>query len=196
MQGKTHVAVGAAVAISLLHPVSSAEVVAFGIAGAAGGLLPDVDLLKSNGSRDASACVGMLILVCTGCLGIDYVAPFGLGEFLAKSAGQAVYPGLIWLFFILAFGVSRPHREFTHSVLFIACIAGGTFVACPALLKPVFFGMVSHLGLDLLNKRGLCLLWPSKKRFCAAVCTSGGVVDAAFGFAAFFALVIALVLRS
>ncbi len=48
------------------------------------------------------------------------------------------------------------HRGLTHSLLF----------AVPCLLIPSFgLGVLSHILLDLLNKRGVRLLYPSKSCF-------------------------------
>lgn len=196
MQGKTHIAAGAALAVALLRPEGAPELVAFGFTGAIGGLLPDVDLLKNNGSKEMPACAGMLMLATAALLAVDCVAPFGLLEALTASSGRYYLPGIVWLLVLVAIGVSRPHREFTHSGLFCILASIGMVAASPVLAGPFCVGVISHLALDVLNKRGLCLLWPSKRRFCLRFCSSGGVVDAALLVAALCLLCWAALVRS
>ncbi len=179
---------GAAAAVALLNPVSIAETLAFGLAGAVGGLVSDVDLIKSDGSKEASSCAVVVMLTVLGLLAVDTVAPFGLVEYLVANVGHNATFGIMGLMVLVSFGVSRPHREFTHSVLFMALVAICLHVTCPGLTTPVCIGVFSHLAIDVLNKRGLCLAWPFKGRFCLKVCSSGGLVDALIGIAALVGL--------
>lgn len=184
MQGKTHVVVGIAASVLLLRPLDVASFAATAAAGAVGGLLPDVDLLKSNGSKEISTCAGVVFFAIAVLALADRAAPYGLLEFLAPSTGPLCLPGAVWLFVLIAFGVSRPHREFTHSLAFCALIAAGIFVSCPSGAAPAAIGILSHLVLDVLNGRGMTLFWPVKKRFCLGFCSSGGAVDAGLRLAA------------
>lgn len=195
MRGKTHIAAGAAAAVALLDPTGAAEVVALGLVGAAGGLLPDADLLKSNGSKDASACAGLVALGIAGAMFVDRVVPFGLSVLITGSMGPQPYLGIAGILATTAFGVSRPHREFTHSLLFCACSMVAVCAVCPLLAAPLGAGLISHLVLDLLNKRGLCLFWPAKRRICLGLCASGGVIDAVVGMASLRILCCVVLLR-
>ena len=72
----------------------------------------------------------------------------------------------LWLFF-------RPHRRnFTHS------IAGGVVFSLlfivPSFIFMFFVGYMTHLLLDLFNKDGIPLLWPSKKMYSLARFKTGG----------------------
>lgn len=192
VQGKTHVVVGIAASTLLLRPVGVASFAATAVAGAAGGLLPDVDLLKSNGSKEISKCAGAVFLAVAVLVLIDCAAPYGLTGLLAPSEGPLCLPGAVWLLVLIAIGVSRPHREFTHSLAFCALIAAGIFAICPYGAAPVAIGVLSHLAIDALNRRGLTLFWPVKKRFCLSLCSSGGAMDAGLRLAA--ALAVALYL--
>lgn len=190
MQGKTHVVVGIAASVLLLWPVGAASFAATAAAGAIGGLLPDVDLLKSNGSKEISTCAAVVFVATATLALVDRVAPYGLLEFLAPSTGPLYLPGAIGLLVLIAFGVSRPHREFTHSLTFCALVATGIFMSCPSAAAPATIGILSHFALDVLNGRGMALFWPVKKRFCLGFCSSGGAVDAGLRLAAAVAIVL------
>lgn len=190
MQGKTHVVVGIAASVLLLRPTVIASFVATAAAGAVGGLLPDIDLLKSNGSKEISRCAGGVFLAVVALAVIDCAAPYGLMGLLAPVEGPLCLPGAVGLLVLIAIGVSRPHREFTHSLAFCALVTAGIFIICPVLAKPLTLGVLSHLALDILNRRGLTLLWPVKRRYCLGACVSGGAVDAGLRLAAAVAIVL------
>lgn len=188
VQGKTHVVVGIAASTLLLRPVGVASFAATAVAGAVGGLLPDVDLLKSNGSKEISKCAGAVFCAAAALVLIDCAAPYGMAGLLTLSEGPLCLPGAVWLLVLIAIGVSRPHREFTHSLAFCALIAAGIFATCPYAATPVAIGILSHLAIDALNRRGMALFWPVKKRFCLALCSSGRAVDAGLCLVAAFVI--------
>lgn len=177
MRGSTHLAAGAALSVALCPASSPVELLMLGFAGASGGLLPDIDLLRSDGSKAVPKSAGVGILAVLALLAIDRVFPLGVAEYLLGHEGSYCAAGITWILAVCAFGVSRPHREFTHSTAFGVFASLGMLAVCPALAIAMLLGMLSHVALDLLNKRGLCLLWPCKIRFCLHVCSSSGVVD-------------------
>lgn len=70
-----------------------------------------------------------------------------------------------------------PHRSFMHSFL-----AAGMLTACMDVIYPdavPYFavGILSHLALDLLNRRSIKLFWPWKKGYCMGLCSSRGWIN-------------------
>ena len=78
-------------------------------------------------------------------------------------------------------GSKTSHRSFTHSIL-------GLFIYTAILsysfkdniVTPFFFSYLSHIILDLLNKKGISLYYPFKFRFSLKLCESSGKVNQLF----------------
>ncbi|MGE7024028.1 metal-dependent hydrolase [Solibacillus cecembensis] len=71
------------------------------------------------------------------------------------------------------------HRSFTHSLLFLFCIAMlmNTFIPYKAFTIGLLLGMVSHLILDMGTRQGIKLFFPIniKVRFPLTIKTGGKV---------------------
>ena len=85
----------------------------------------------------------------------------------------SVLAGIIF-FIICAFGKEQSHRSFLHSFLGLFAL-----YACVEAVFPVeapYFGVAfsTHIVLDLLNRKGMTLFYPIKKRFCLNLCSSSG----------------------
>lgn len=69
------------------------------------------------------------------------------------------------------------HRTFTHSLLFLACVAllMNAFVPYKAITIGLLLGMVSHLVLDMATRQGVKLFFPIKikVRFPFTIKTGG-----------------------
>lgn len=50
------------------------------------------------------------------------------------------------------------------------------------LLLALFFGICSHLLLDIFNPYGITLFWPERTRVRIPLCESGGICDKIIGF--------------
>jgi inner membrane protein len=118
-------------------------------------------------------------------------APFGcwllaLGNPTVALAGGA---GVLWMTMLPDWDSHLPlitHRGSTHTLLFVALVAGaawtvatasgfGTLPVGPFTLREFAAGIgslavLSHLAADLLNPMGVALFWPlSDRRFTVAV---------------------------
>lgn len=65
-----------------------------------------------------------------------------------------------------------------HSLLIGLVLGGCVYVICAPLAPAFSIGFVSHLILDLLNKTGMCLFWPVKKRIKLNLCASNKATNA------------------
>ena len=178
MTGTTHAVVGAATALTAACLVSgslNAEAGAsIAIAGMAGGVLADIDLKQSKAAqwtrRGIAICVVMLFLV-------------SLAQFMKSGrvtpVGSARMIGGMALFICLAIvGMKAPHREKTHSFVFLCGFSVAVFCITDSLAAAAFaLGYFSHLVIDFPNKKGECLLWPLPKRFCLGLCGANGIVS-------------------
>lgn len=178
MNGSTHAAVGAATALVVacvtVGKLDAAAASNVAIAGMAGGVLADIDLKQSKAAqwtrRGITICVVMLFLV-------------SLAQFMKSgrvtAVGSVRMIGGMALFICLAIaGMKAPHREKTHSFVFLCGFSVAVFCITDSLAATAFaLGYFSHLVIDFPNKKGECLLWPLPKRFCLGLCGANGIVS-------------------
>jgi inner membrane protein len=69
------------------------------------------------------------------------------------------------------------HRGALHSGLVAGLLVLGALVADHPTLLAGSAGWVSHIALDMLNRAGVPLLWPSRRRFWVLPFRTGGIVD-------------------
>ena len=50
-------------------------------------------------------------------------------------------------------------------------------VECMNVIIPYFVSHLSHIVLDLFNRKGVALFYPSKYRLCFGICESNGKVN-------------------
>lgn len=90
------------------------------------------------------------------------------------------------------FSIVFKHRGFTHSLLgsiimtFLLAILFAALninkAAMPILLKSIYIGIISHILLDMLTPTGVCILYPSNKRYSIGGFRIGGFGELILGF--------------
>lgn len=184
MSGETHAVVGAAAAlgVGVVAGVGMPVGFALGAAGIIGGLLPDSDLQNTRGRTVLVG--GALASVCLlGRIVYDWMH----GGVSGSMAG--IVPLAVWCiaYFVLV-QHQHSHRGFAHSLTSVAATAAVLMVSLGTLgvsrevrliAVSLVVGMISHLVLDLFNKKGIQLLYPVKKRVCFGVCRHDGIANSA-----------------
>ncbi len=82
--------------------------------------------------------------------------------------------------------VSFGHRTLFHSPLFVllVCLLGIMFIPQQKVyIAALVVGMLSHLLLDMLNRKGIPLLWPLPKKYHIASVQTGSITDKYIMFA-------------
>ncbi|HLN23094.1 MAG TPA: metal-dependent hydrolase [Patescibacteria group bacterium] len=69
------------------------------------------------------------------------------------------------------------HRGITHSLLAVVAALMAWSTALGWMGPPLALGYLSHLAADALTPQGVPLLWPIKRRFGLALCTTGGAME-------------------
>lgn len=179
MEKKTHVACANMIAIGLVKPNNiSSLLITCGFA-SLGGLLPDVDLKDSTTDRLFDRLMASLITVIAMNFFLKYFLDIDIYEKIKELNIIFNYLISVFIFIIMGYlGSKFSHRSFTHSIL-------GCFVYTLILsygfnnniLIPFLCGYISHIILDLLNKKGVALFYPSKYRFCFNLCESNGKIN-------------------
>ena len=182
MMGKTHFAVGLAVSLAVVSPTALPDCLTAVIGGCVGGVLADCDILD-NDHRLASfsvqfvaAGVTALILTLDGFLNLGMVGAM-MERQKAATAGMIAF-AVLWLL-----GVFSGHRTFTHSLPALLLYTFAVYVIHPPLTLGFAAGYLSHLLLDLLNRKNLPLMYPLKTGFSFKLFYADGIANRLFFFA-------------
>lgn len=163
MLGKTHAAAGVATALLFSNPTGIAGVGLIAAFGCIGALLPDVDSKNSIANKKldsvikvttlASIVVAVLLFIMHGrnmeVASANKINSLALVKVIA-------FISLLCISFI---GSKTPHRSFTHSLEFTALTTLCVYFIYSSAALPFAIGILSHLALDLLNKKKLSLVW-------------------------------------
>ena len=165
MMSKTHLSVGIAAALAVAPATSEGLFYAL-LGGSIGSMICDIDRSSEGTVRDAG--VGWLI-----------TAVVSIAAWMKKSIFSGVgftYRDLVsdpWKLICLAFligmylfAISGAHRGFSHSLLMLVC--SFFFIFFISRRMSLFYGIafLTHIILDVLNKRPVKVLYPMKKGFC------------------------------
>lgn len=180
MLSKTHITLGMASALVLTCPETVPGVIAAIAGGALGGWVPDVDAhnknrLKSKRRVREKAWIKTL---CTAFVGavliLDYAVDGGMCRYAVDHLGPPVWAGLLGFLLLLLVGIRTEHRTFTHSLLGTALFCGAVYFACRPAAVPFLIGYASHVCTDLLNVRGVQLVFPIRWYPSLKICRSDG----------------------
>lgn len=165
MMSKTHLSIGIAASLAVAPPTSEGLRYAL-IGGALGSMICDIDRSSEGTVRDTR--LGWLITA------IVSIAAYMRETFLS-GAGFS-YRDLIsnpWqlvcfalLIGLLIFAINGAHRGFSHSLLMFLCSSFFMFSISRRTCLFYAVAFLTHLLLDVLNKRPVKLLYPMKKGFC------------------------------
>jgi inner membrane protein len=181
MLGKTHFAVGVTVGLAVMKPATIQELILGVAASAVGAVISDIDAGTSESHRDADRimagiciAVGLLVLAETFCHVEIYQ------RLMSHNTSPRMITGVTGLLILCAFGKEQPHRSFMHSLLGLGLLSCCVYLLLPMAAPYFAVAFISHLFLDLLNKKKTRLLWPSKKGFALGFCSSHGLFNGLF----------------
>lgn len=173
MLAVAHFTTGCATAITLCQPKKLTDVITVGLIGGLAGIWPDCDLGNSKISKQANNTMKILLplLMFSALVAHEGINIYDMKRFITFFGG---------IFVFIAFTIisrTRPHREFTHSLI----CAIGLFIAAKFIITEyamaVLVGLLSHIVLDILNTKGVIVFFPFKKGFKLGLCKSNGIVN-------------------
>ena len=177
MLGKTHLALGVAAAAAIMTPATLPECLAAVLGGAVGGVICDIDNLRNEGRND-SVMIQLTASVAATCiLAADSFLNTGLCAAALGQDRQRLRLGAAAYVVLWIIGFFSNHRGFTHSLAAGAMFAQAVHLVCPPLALPFAAAYLSHIAADLLNKKGLRLLWPLKGGVRLGWCYSDRTAD-------------------
>lgn len=162
MMGKTHLTVGIAAALTALQPRTAAGCFAAVLGGAIGGVICDIDTLRNEGSNDSIAVQLSALAIGASVLAADWYLNTGILRYVLTLGENRLLYGALALFTLWVIGFFSNHRGFTHSIAAGALFSQAVWMLCPPVVMPFASAYASHIVLDLLNKKGVRLLYPMK----------------------------------
>ena len=172
MNSKTHLACGIAAALTLLHPTTMEGIILSVIGGSIGGVLPDIDLLSKKSRSEILPCQVIALWLAAVLLTADSLLHIGICAAILAYDRTTVLIGAAMFVACGVVGALTAHWTFTHS-LFSAAV----WIFCPLFLPAFAAGFLSHLVLDLLNYKKVCLFCPARAGLCLNLFHSDGTAD-------------------
>lgn len=184
MMSKTHLAVGMATSLAVIQPTSFQECAIAVIGGAVGGVLADNDILDND--YHADALIGQLLAI--GLVAItflfDYFFDFGICIAISRRPLFPILGGVAFAVLYLI-GFFSEHRTFTHSFLALALYSFSAWL----VFRPLFFSLsaayLSHILLDILNKKKVPILYPLDFGICLRLCYANKTANKVFMYSGF-----------
>lgn len=178
MTGKTHMSIGVGLT-NVMIATSDIKTLLIGtILALVGSLIVDIDTEKSQGSIFLKNCIAGIIIVAT--LGLVLKEKYSINIFkyiIQNKELQKLIPILSILSIVIVIGVMSKHRSFTHSILGVIAFTMPMYIIVGDLAKWFAIGYIAHILADMLNKKGVKLLYPYKKGISLKLCKSDGIVD-------------------
>lgn len=170
MMCRTHLTVGVASALVATLPIGPKACCIATIGGVLGGIVPDNDILDNDYTGDA--LLGQILAgsITAGILILDKIFKIGIcNELFSRSLINLIFGSILFIGLYI-FGFFQEHRKFTHS--FLAMILYSFAVLCiyPPFAKPFLIGYLSHIIIDLFNKRKVQIFAPLKFEMCFNIC--------------------------
>ena len=188
MMGRTHFAIGLATSLAVIQPKSIGECMTAIFAGALGGVTADNDTLNQSNSLSAQL---LALKTALGILLIDYFFKLGICESIMANQTTALI-GLLAFLVLWFIGFFSDHRTFTHS--FLAMILYS--LAIGLIYEPFTLGFMvaylSHLALDILNRKKMPLLYPLDFGVCLKLCYADSKFDTFLMYVGYIATAVLL----
>lgn len=182
MLGKTHVAVGVATSLAILRPKTTVGVIGAIAGGAIGGWICDIDCRDIEYKDSTIPDFIIAFIVAAISVFLDYRIGNGMCDYLLSHFGILTIAGIFIFLGTCIFGFFSDHRTFTHSLLGLVLLVLSMGMVCLPLALPFGIGYISHIIIDLTNKRGIHLFYPLNKGFCMDICDSDGSANMALLF--------------
>ncbi len=163
MLGKTHAAAGVATALLFSNSTGIVGVGLSAAFGCIGALLPDVDSKNSIANKKLDFVIKVTALASVAIAALLFIVHGRSMEVASankiNSSALVKVIAFISLLCISFIGSKTPHRSFTHSLEFTALTTLCVYFIYSKAALPFAIGILSHLALDLLNKKKLSLVW-------------------------------------
>ena len=187
MQGKTHIAIGVATTLAITQPTTPSILVASIGTAMCASLLPDIDI-ESSIAHKRTEIIGTIfgLALATSIIGA-ICGFFTFDDVMERVKTNNLTIGIVLFLATLSFGLLLPHlkfkkliighRTFTHSILSLILFSLSIHLVFPEMYLPFTIAYISHIVIDLLNKKKCKILWPLKCGISFNICKSNGATN-------------------
>ncbi|MDO4357171.1 MAG: metal-dependent hydrolase [Clostridia bacterium] len=193
MMSKTHIAVGVATAVAVTQPQSAGALLAAILGGSVGGVICDVD---TRANRDALLGKVLVMAIAVIILLSDSALHAGIGSALLRALQSARCIGLAGFAVVALLCALSPHRGFSHSLLALILFDCALRYAGVPIRAGFACGFLSHVIIDLLNKKRVRVFYPFGRGLCLNLCYADGAVNAVLGICAGIASALLIAFRA
>lgn len=187
MMGNTHITVGIATAVITTQPQTLNGCLTAVLGGAIGGLICDIDTKANQYGKDTLLSRIIVIALATAILLSDRLMNTGIWEYILSQSGTPLFTGTLLFAALFLGGLLSPHRTFMHSLPALALMDVALNMLYPPIVPCFTVGFLSHIALDLLNKKPIRLLYPLPLKCCFKLFYSDGFANNVILFAAVIA---------
>lgn len=179
MESNTHMAVGVASSLIILQPKTDTKELVLGITLAiVGSLISDIDMHNSKANKAINKIIWVIGITGIISLTVDYFLKLGIYEnILNDVAIMRILVSISLFSIILMFAKLTPHRTFSHSLIGITSFYIPVSIIFDQMSNYFLIAIISHVVIDLFNKKKVKLFYPLKKGVCFKLCYSNGVVN-------------------
>lgn len=177
MRCMTHIAASNAITLLILNPTTNKELLLTMGASTIGGIISDLDIRTSDAHKFIDTVTILTFLSMIGLYIYDLNSKTSI--FSAIKNGPFFLPiiGILLILLLIFYGSHKPHRSFLHSFLGTLLFTTIFYFCFGNIWLPFLIGILSHIVLDLLNKKGVRLFYPLKKGYSLKLCEYGGLTD-------------------
>jgi inner membrane protein len=177
----THITAGIASATLVTQPSTVGECVVAIVGGSAGGIICDIEVHSNRYIRDALYARIAVAAIALVSLLADVLMHGPMSTYVTETNETILLSGAALVVGVSLFGRFQPHRTFTHSLLALLLLSMGVAMVCLPLTAAFAVGFLSHVVLDLLNKKRVQLFYPSKVgNVCLSLCYANGIANKFF----------------
>ena len=178
MLGKTHFPVGMAAGIAICRPQTMPMLIAGAGLAAFGGTICDIDVETSDAHEQVDRMLVVAVIMVAAVVVMDFIFRVGIyRRLMANSNIARVIIGSLAFLMICAFGKEQPHRSFMHSFLALAMLSICVYIIFPDMTPYFMVGFMSHMFIDVFNRKREKFFWPVGKGFCLHWCSANGIVN-------------------
>lgn len=178
MLGKTHFSVGMAAGIAICRPQTMPMLIAGAGLAAFGGTICDIDVETSDAHEQVDRMLVVAVIMVAAVVVMDFIFRVGIyRRLMANSNIARVIIGSLAFLMICAFGKEQPHRSFMHSFLALAMLSICVYIIFPDMTPYFMVGFMSHMFIDVFNRKREKFFWPVGKGFCLHWCSANGMVN-------------------
>lgn len=197
MTGKTHLASGMAVTLLVTQPATISEsIMCLGVA-SIGSVISDIDVSTSKSRKNFNKVIAIITVSFLFIFLAEMIFHVGILKTLSNNSNfMRVAVGFMAMISICLFGKGCPHRSFMHSALGLFLMTVSAYIILPQTALFMGISIVSHILLDLFNKKRIQILYPLKKpKISLNLCKAGGWADHLIFAAATFVLTAEIILK-